>query len=99
MTINKLYVSERPFAFFGIASIIIALIAVALSIPITIEFIETGAVPRFPTAILSASLMICSLLSFTCGLILDNVTRGRHEMKRLAYLAIPGPQRPITELD
>lgn len=99
MTINKLYISERPLAFFGIASILIALIAVILSIPIAVEFIETGAVPRFPTAILSASLMVCSLLSFSCGLVLDNVTRGRHEMKRLAYLAIPGLQRSITKSD
>jgi len=54
-----------------------------------IQYLQTGLVPRFPTAILSASIMISALLSFACGLVLDNVTRGRHEMKRLAYLGIP----------
>lgn len=90
MTIRKLYMSERPFTFFGIIAAAIAAGSLILSIPIGIEFMESGTVPRFPTAILSASMMVCALLSFTCGLILDNVTRGRHEIKRLAYLAIPG---------
>jgi glycosyltransferase involved in cell wall biosynthesis len=92
MTIRKLYMSERPFTFFGVIAAAIAAGSLILSIPIGIEFMESGTVPRFPTAILSASMMVCALLSFTCGLILDNVTRGRHEIKRLAYLAIPGLQ-------
>jgi len=88
-TIGRLYVSERPFSFFGIVALIIACIAIIISIPVLLEYFRAGVVPRFPTAILSASMMVCALLSFACGLILDNVTRGRHEMKRLTYLAIP----------
>lgn len=88
-TIFRLYMSERPFLFYSICATLMAVISVLISIPIIAEYFQTGLVPRFPTAVLSASIMICSLLSFLCGLILDNVTRGRHEMKRLAYLAIP----------
>ena len=88
-TIGRLYISERPFSFFGIIALLIAIMAIAISIPLILEYIRAGVVPRFPTAILSASMMVCALLSFACGLILDNVTRGRHEMKRLVYLGIP----------
>ena len=91
-TIGRLYVSERPFSFFSIVASSIATIAIILSIPIVLEYLRAGVVPRFPTAILSASMMVCALLSFACGLILDNVTRGRHEIKRLTYLAIPLPK-------
>lgn len=88
-TIARLYVSERPFSFFSICAALLASLSVLLSTPLIVEFLETGLVPRFPTAVLSASMMVCALLSFSCGLILDNVTRGRNEMKRLVYLGIP----------
>lgn len=90
--IGKLYVSERPFMFFGICALVFALSSVLLSIPLFVDYFRSGLVPRLPTAILCASTMVCALLSFVCGLVLDNVTRGRHEMKRLAYLAIPAPR-------
>ncbi|CAM6192189.1 TPA: glycosyltransferase [Enterobacter hormaechei] len=89
--IARLYITERPFAFFGICALLMALTSVILGFPLLTEYLETGLVPRFPTAILAASIMIASALSFVCGLILDNVTRGRHEMKRLVYLGIPLP--------
>ena len=57
-----------------------------------IEYLQTGLVPRLPTAVLATGLMLLAFLSLTCGLILDTVTRGRWEQKRMAYLAIPGPQ-------
>ncbi len=88
-TIGRLYISERPFSFFGLIALLIALFAIAISIPLVLEYVRAGVVPRFPTAILSASMMVCALLSFVCGLVQDNVTRGRHEMKRLIYLGIP----------
>jgi len=91
-TIGRLYVSERPFAFFGICAAVLAVASVLISIPVFIEYLEHGLVPRLPTAVLSASMMVSALLAFSCGLILDNVTRGRHEKKRLAYLAIPAPR-------
>ncbi len=90
-TIGRLYVSERPLAFFGICAALLAAVSVLISVPVFAEYLREGLVPRLPTAVLSASVMIAALLSLVCGLILDNVTRGRHEMKRLAYLAIPAP--------
>ena len=90
-TIIKLFISEKPFSFFGLTSTILAVVSILLFTPILIEFMHTGLVPRVPTLLLSISLMLSAILSFMCGLILNNVTRGRREMKRLAYLAIPAP--------
>lgn len=62
-----------------------------MAVPVIEVYLLEGLVPRLPTAVLAASLMISAMLSFCCGLILDTVTRGRQEMKRLAYLSIPLP--------
>ena len=91
-TIGKLYISERPFEFFGSCALTLALVSLLLAMPLLVEYLENGLVPRLPTAVLTASMMVSALLSFFCGLILDNVTRGRHETKRLAYLSIPAPK-------
>lgn len=91
-----LFKNERPVAFFGIAAGLLALLAIGLSIPIAITYAETGLVPRFPTAILSASIMMLAFLSMVCGLVLDTVTRGRRELKRLVYLQIPAPQESVS---
>ncbi|NES82153.1 MAG: glycosyltransferase [Moorea sp. SIO2B7] len=87
-----LFKEVRPFLLFGIVCLFLASISIALGIPILKTFLETGLVPRFPTAILAASLMILAFLSLTCGLILDSVARGRQEAKRIAYLAYPLPE-------
>ena len=92
-TILKLYRSERPLRFFAVIGVLLALAAIILAIPIAITFIETGLVPRLPTAVLSMGLMIMALLSVSSGLVLDTVTRGRREMKMLAYLSQPAPKR------
>lgn len=89
--VGRLYVAERPLAFFGICGAFLATLSVALAVPIIEIYLVEGLVPRLPTAVLAASLMISAMLSFCCGLILDTVTRGRQEMKRLAYLSIPLP--------
>ena len=68
--------------------------AVILAVPLFITYLDTGLVPRFPTAILATGMVIVSVLSFFAGLILDTVTRGRREMRRLAYLAHPAPIGP-----
>jgi glycosyltransferase involved in cell wall biosynthesis len=93
-TIAELVKEERPVWFFGVASGLLALLALALFTPVLIAYWQTGLVPRFPTAILSASIMLLAFLSLTCGLILDSVTRARQELKRLAYLAISAPGWP-----
>ncbi len=92
-TILKLYRSERPLRFFSAIGILLAVASVILAIPIVITFIETGLVPRLPTAVLSMGLMIMALLAVSSGLVLDTVTRGRREMKMLAYLSQPTLKR------
>jgi hypothetical protein len=93
MMILILFKEERPFAFFSIISVLLAIVSLVLAYPVFVTYLETGLVPRFPTAILSTGLMILASLSFTSGIILETVTRGRHEMKRLFYLSLPGPRR------
>jgi len=66
-------------------------VALGLSVPLLLTYLETGLVPRFPTAILVTGMMIIAVLSFMCGLILDTVVRGRREVKRLAYLGHAAP--------
>lgn len=82
---------ERPLAFFAAAALALMLTAIALAIPLVQTWLETGLVPRLPTAVLSTGLVLLSFLALACGLILDTVTRGRMEVKRLAYLSIPAP--------
>lgn len=93
--VSHLVKEERPADFFGAAFIALLVLALALGIPVVIEFMQTGLVPRFPTAILSTGIMLLAFLSLTCGIILETVTTARREMKRLAYLQIPlpGPAR------
>ena len=88
-TILLLLKDERPLLFFGWIFIILATTSIVLTIPIFIEFLETGLVPRFPTAILSTGIMLLAFLSLFSGLILDTVTHGRMEIKRMRYLSIP----------
>jgi glycosyltransferase involved in cell wall biosynthesis len=88
-TILRLYRSEKPLRFFAIIGLFLALVAIGLAIPLAVTYLEEGLVPRLPTAILSTGLMIVAVLSVSSGLVLDTVTRGRREMKLLAYLAQP----------
>jgi glycosyltransferase involved in cell wall biosynthesis len=88
-TILRLYRSEKPLQFFSVIAVLLALVSIGLAIPIVITFIEEGIVPRLPTAVLSTGLMIVAVLSFSSGLVLDTVTRGRREMKLIAYLSQP----------
>ena len=91
-TIFYLTREERPLIFFAVISLLFAAVAVIIGAPVVHEYFVTGLVPRLPTAVLATGLMVIAFLSLTCGLILDTVTRGRWEAKRMAYLAIPGPQ-------
>ncbi|HVY17897.1 MAG TPA: glycosyltransferase family 2 protein [Rhodopila sp.] len=77
---------ERPLQVFSIAGLVLLCLGVVLGTPVVVAFLETGLVPRLPTALLSTGLVLLACLSQTCGLILDAVARGRKEMKRLAYL-------------
>jgi hypothetical protein len=88
-TILILIKEERPLQFFSLIGCLLLLSGLALGIPVILTFIETGLVPRLPSAVLATGLVLLSFLSLVCGLVLDSVSRGRKEMKRLAYLGIP----------
>jgi glycosyltransferase involved in cell wall biosynthesis len=96
-TILQIYRSERPLPFFSAIAIALALVSIGLAIPIVITFVQQGIVPRFPTAILATGLMLAALLSFAGGIVLDTVTRGRREMKLLAYLRYAAPGDPVSD--
>jgi glycosyltransferase involved in cell wall biosynthesis len=91
LTIVGLMRRERPLIFFTTIFAILALASLIIGIPVVIEYIQTGLVPRLPTAVLVTGMMVLAFLSLFTGLILDTVTRGRWEQKRIAYLSIPGP--------
>ncbi|CAM3192471.1 MULTISPECIES: glycosyltransferase family 2 protein [Sphingomonas] len=93
-TIMKLYRIERPMWFFGAVAALFAALAILLAVPIILTYLDTHQVPRFPTAILSTGLMLLAALNIFTGLILDTVVRGRQEVRRLAYLALPAPGNP-----
>jgi hypothetical protein len=94
-TVMKLYRAERPLPLFGSLGVALIIVSIGLSVPIVVTYMQEGLVPRLPTAVLSTGLMLLGFLSIACGLILDTVTRGRREMKLLAYLALraPGEER------
>lgn len=87
-TIGVFIKEERPLQFFSALAGIFALVSVLLAWPVIVTFLETGLVPRLPTFVLATGLMLLAALSFTAGLILDTVTRGRREAKRMRYLSI-----------
>ncbi len=95
-TIVLLFKEYHPFRFFFVLSALLVLISLALGIPVIIEYIETGLVPRVPTAILSTGLMVLAGIGITCGLILDTVSRGRREIKRLHYQSLPSIQEVLN---
>ncbi|MDQ3077555.1 MAG: glycosyl transferase, partial [Pseudomonadota bacterium] len=90
-TIGTLYRVERPVLFYGSIGALLVIAALVLAVPLVTTYLDTGLVPRFPTAILITGMVIVAVLCFFAGLILDTVTRGRREMRRLAYLSQPAP--------
>ena len=90
-TIGTLYRVERPVLFYGGLGALLLIAAVILAVPLLLTYLDTGLVPRLPTAILVTGMVVIAVLSLFAGLILDTVTRGRREMRRLAYLAHPAP--------
>ena len=91
-TIAALVREERPLVFFSTIFVLLALFSLLVGTPVVLEYFHTGLVPRLPTALVAVGAMVLAFLSLASGLILDTVTRGRWEDKRMAYLAIPGPQ-------
>ncbi len=93
-TIGTLYRVERPALFYGAIGALLVVVAILLAIPLVRTYMETGLVPRFPTAILVTGMIIIAVLCVFAGLILDTVTRGRREVRRLAYLSLAAPGEP-----
>jgi glycosyltransferase involved in cell wall biosynthesis len=91
-TITTLYRIERPVLFFGSIGAFLLALAILLAVPLVQTYLRTGLVPRFPTAILATGLVIIAVLSVFAGLILDTVTRGRREVRRLYYLSLAAPE-------
>jgi len=91
-TIAGLVREERPLVFFTGLFVLLAILSLIIGTPLVLEYLHTGLVPRLPTGVLATGLMLLAFLSLASGLILDTVTRGRWEQKRMAYLSIPGPQ-------
>lgn len=91
MLIGRLVKDERPLQFFGLTGIVLILLGSGLSTPLLFTYLETGLVPRLPTAVLSVALVLVGVLSIFAGLVLDMTTKSRREMKRLIYLSLPVP--------
>jgi len=79
---------ERPLQFFSGCGALLFLVGLLCGVPVIVQFLHSGLVPRLPTAVLATGLVLLSFLAFACGLILDSVARARKEVKRLAYLSI-----------
>lgn len=90
-TIVALVREERPLIFFAGLFALLAAVSLIIGTPVVVEYFRTGLVPRLPSAVLAVALMSLGFLALASGLILDTVTRGRWELKRMAYLRIPGP--------
>ncbi len=95
-TILTLVRAERPLPCFATICVLLAALSTSLALPLLFVYLESGLVPRFPTAILASATMVLAFLSLVCGLVLETVTRGRQEVKRLHYLAYGPPPKPAA---
>lgn len=95
-TIVKLVREFRPVLFYGAGAIVLAALSLLLAVPVILTYLESGLVPRLPTAVLATGTMLLAFLSATSGLILESVSRGRWEQKRMAYLALPSVRAVLT---
>jgi hypothetical protein len=86
VSIVRLLKETRPLFFFGIIFLLLFFLSIEISYPLAVTFIETGLVPRLPTAVLSTGMMVLSFISLICGLILDSISQARMEVKKLHYL-------------
>ncbi len=94
-TLIRLFAVERPMQFYGMSAGMLAAVALILGVPLFLTYLESGLVPRFPTAILSTGLIVLSGLSLAVGMILETVTMGRREARHLHYLAAGSPCRSL----
>jgi len=91
LAITNLLRNERPLMFFSALGVACVAVALGLGTPVLLHYLETGLVPRFPTAILCSALVVIAVLCVATGLILDLVAHVRREARRLVYLQHPAP--------
>ena len=92
LAITNLMRNERPLMFFSLVGLVVALAALVLAAPVVLEYLHTGEVRRFPTAILCTGLGVIAVVCMVTGLILDLVAHVRREAKRLVYLQHAAPR-------
>ena len=90
-TIFVLVKEERPLAFFASVFAFLTALSIGFGTPIVLTYFQTGLVPRLPLAVMTMGIVVLAFLSLASGFVLDTVTRGRTEMKRLHYLNLPAP--------
>jgi glycosyltransferase involved in cell wall biosynthesis len=94
VSILMMYRALKPFRFYGAIFLALSAVAFGLAAPLVATYLETGLVPRFPTAILAASIMQVAFISLTCGIIIEAISANRREFMRMRYLDLPGPGTP-----
>lgn len=88
-TIFRLYKDHQPFIVYGLLGFVMALLSIGVGTPVVLEFLKTGLVPRFPSAILASALMILAFLSGFTGIILSAIAKSRRDIKKIAFLSMP----------
>ena len=87
--IATLFKEYKPFFFFNIISIVLALISLLFIVPVFQEYFETGLVLRFPTLIVGGFIMLSALLSFICGVILDVIVKKHKQLYEIILNFVP----------
>lgn len=95
--ILMMYRALKPLQFYGAISIVLIVVALIIGAPVIITYLETGLVPRLPTAILAASIIQLGVLSLVCGIIIHAVSSTGRELKRMRYLDLPAPNSARDE--
>lgn len=85
-TVFMMFRDYRPLKFFSLVSALLLLLAILMFIPVFIEYMQTGLVPRFPTLIVSGFIGIASLLTFFCGVVLEVMTKKHRQLYELMLL-------------
>lgn len=88
LTIARLFQNYKPFSFFGMISLLLALLAAGFLLPVLVAYIKTGLVLRFPTLIVCGFTMIAALLSFFAGMQLQNATQKNRQDFEMNLLRI-----------
>lgn len=87
LTIMSLFKDYRPLALFSWIAAVFCILGLFVGVPVIAEFIQTGFVPRLPSALLAVALVFIGILAFASGLILDTVVKGNRKEYELHVTA------------